>query len=74
MLIHFFKLPHLNPREVKWSDYFTHFDSILHYVKGVANVVADALSHRLDLSLHPLCSPIPKSPFIDALMEAYSEF
>ena len=72
-LIHFFKQPHLNPRQAKWSEYLAQFDCTLHYVKGVANVVADALSRRPDLSLHSLFSPIPKSPVIDALREAYSK-
>ena len=72
-LIRFFKQPNLNPWQKMFSVYMAQFDCTLHYVKGVANVVADALSRCPDLSLHSLSSSIPMSPFIDALKEAYSE-
>ena len=47
------------------------FDCTLRYVKGAANVEVVALSHRLGLSLYSLSSPIPSSPLMDALKEAY---
>ena len=72
-LVHFFKQPNLNPRQARWSERLAQFDYTLHYVKGVANVVADALSRRPDFSLHSLSHFPPKSPFIDALKEAYTK-
>jgi hypothetical protein len=68
-LIHFFKQPNLNPRQARWSEYLAQFDYTLYHVKGVANVVADALSRRPDLSLNAL-SP---SSFHQDLKTAYKE-
>jgi hypothetical protein len=72
-LIHFFKQPNLNPRQTRWSAHLAQFDYTLHYIKGVANVVADALSRRPDHSLHHLSACLSKSPFLESLKSAYSQ-
>lgn len=73
-LIHFFKQPNLSPRQARWSEYLSQFDYVLHHVKGVANVVADALSRRPDhLHLNTLSSLHPSSSFLDTIRKTYME-
>ena len=38
-----------NVAELRWSAFFSQFDFILLYRRGDLNVVADALSRRVDL-------------------------
>ncbi len=38
--------PTLNPRQINWVNEFAEFDCLIHYIKGINNVVADALSRQ----------------------------
>lgn len=40
--------PHLSPRQVRWSEFLQQFDMEIEYQQGKSNVVADALSRRVD--------------------------
>lgn len=40
--------PHLSPRQVRWSEFLQQFDLEIEYQQGKSNVVADALSRRVD--------------------------
>ena len=40
--------PHLSGRLVRWSQYLQEYDFSLQHIRGVDNIVADALSRRYD--------------------------
>jgi hypothetical protein len=43
----FLNHPSVSPKLARWLDFFSQFDFELHHVKGVQNIVADALSRHM---------------------------
>ena len=48
-LKHFDTQPHLTSRQARWAEFLSEFDYNIIYKEGKDNVVADALSRRIDL-------------------------
>ncbi|KAJ0027457.1 hypothetical protein Pint_35989 [Pistacia integerrima] len=40
----------LSPKQAQWQDFLAEFDYVLEYKPGKTNVVADALSHKVELA------------------------
>eukprot|EP00975_Prorocentrum_lima_P013344 2833090-Prorocentrum_lima.AAC.1 len=50
-LTHLLSQPNLTPRQARWMEFLAQFSPFkLQYVKGVDNIVPDALSRRADYS------------------------
>ena len=40
----------LSPKQARWQDFLSEFDFVLEYKPGNANIVADALSRKVELA------------------------
>ena len=53
-LKHFATQPRLSSRQIRWNEFLAEFDFTIEYQEGKKNVVADALSRRVDHKLSAL--------------------
>ncbi|KAE9034866.1 hypothetical protein PR001_g9543 [Phytophthora rubi] len=63
--------PHLSQRMARWLSFFTEYNFTVEYKPGKQNVLADALSRRLDYELAHLA--YLESPLYELIREAYAD-